>query len=117
MMKLILLSVLGITALAACGGSIPPPNENLGSAEAAARSAKEVGADKDPQAALYLKMADDQISQAKDLMRNGDDAEAGRALYRARADAELSLQLAKEVTARKLADEASAKARAAKEVK
>jgi hypothetical protein len=113
MKKPILLSVLALTALAACGGAIPPPNENLGGAEAAARSAQEIGADRDPQAALYLKMANDQIAQAKDSMRNGDDAEASRSLYRAKADAELSLQLAKEVSARKAADEAKAKTRAA----
>lgn len=112
--RLLLPSMIVSAALFACGGSIPPPNENLASAEAACRSAKEVGADSDPQAALYLKMANDQLAQAKALMNDGDNREADRALVRAKADAELSLQLAKEVATHKAADEAQAKVRQAK---
>src|SRR5689334_15597296 len=51
---------LALAAILGCGASIPPPNERLAAAEAAARGAREVGAEKNPQAALYLKLTDDQ---------------------------------------------------------
>ena len=47
--------------LVACGGSFPQPTERLTSAEAAARSAKELGADNNPKAQLELKLATEQI--------------------------------------------------------
>ena len=107
-MKLPLLlgaSVLAVM-VAACGGSIPPPNERLTSAEAAARGARELGADRDPRAALHLKYARDQIDHAKTLMASGDNVNADRVLQRANADAELSVMLAKEVSAKADADKA-----------
>lgn len=102
--------LVGATAvLVACGGSYPPPDEHLAAAEAASRSAKEVGAQQDPQASLYLKLADDQIADAKTKMAKGDNGEADRALIRAKADAELSLQLAKKIAAERAVAEANAK--------
>jgi outer membrane PBP1 activator LpoA protein len=86
--------------LAACGSSIPPPSDRLASAEAAARSARELGAEKEPKAALHLKLATEQIDQAKGLMHNGDNRRADLVLQRASADAELSVMLAKEHNAK-----------------
>ena len=95
--------------LAACGGSMPPPSERLGSAEAAARTAHELGADKDPKAALHLKLAEEQIDQAKKLMADSDNKKADLLLQRANADAELAVMLAKEDSARAEAEAAQDK--------
>lgn len=85
-----------IPLLVACGGSFPPPSERLATAEAAARSANELGAAKEPKAALHLKLAQEQIDQAKALMKDGDNKRADLVLQRAGSDAELSVMLAKE---------------------
>jgi hypothetical protein len=86
-------------ALTCCAGA-PMPAERLASAESAARGATEVGAEGTPQASLHLKMARDQIAQAKSMMSKGDNEAAAMVLTRAEADAELSLALAKETAAR-----------------
>jgi hypothetical protein len=100
--------------LAACGSSIPPPSDKLASAEAAARSARELGADRDPKAALHLKLAQEQIDQAKALMKENDNKRADLVLQRAGADAELSVMLAKENNAKGEAEKAQEKLRALK---
>ena len=88
-----------LVALTCCAGT-PMPAERLASAESAARGATEVGAEGTPQAALHLKMARDQIAQARGMIKQGDNDRADMVLARAEADAELSLALAKETTAR-----------------
>ncbi len=88
------LALLGSFATA-CGGSFPEPKEAQIQSEAAVRGAMEVGADKDPQATLHLKYAKDQIDDAKKLIASGDNERASFVLMRARADAELSVMLAK----------------------
>jgi hypothetical protein len=93
--RLVAFLVLSLS-LVACGSSIPPPTDKLASAEAAARSARELGADRDPKAALNLKLAQEQIDQAKKLMAEGDNKRADLVLQRANSDAELSVMLAKE---------------------
>ena len=87
---------LSISFLAGCGSSLPPPSDRLASAEAASRSARELGADREPKAALPLKLSQEQIDQAKKLMADGDNRRADLVLQRASADAELSVMLAKE---------------------
>lgn len=86
---------LGAIALVACGGTLPEPKEGMTQAEAAVRSAAEVGAEKNPQATLHLKYAKDQVDEAKKLVAEGDNGRAEYVLMRARADAELALMLAK----------------------
>ena len=67
----IICNVVGIAALAgfvvACG-STKPPTYRLTQSKAAIRAAEEVGAPDAPQAALYLKMARDQVRQAENLI-------------------------------------------------
>ena len=99
------LSVAGASALAGCGGD-PPPNDRLMASVAAARSAREMGAQSSPQAALHLKLADEEITKAKALMNDGDNKRAAYTLLRAKADAELALALAKENTAKMEAQQA-----------
>jgi hypothetical protein len=90
----------------ACGSSIPPPSDRLATAEAASRSARELGAEREPKAALHLKLASEQIDQAKKLMAEGDNKRADLVLQRAGADAELAVMLAKENTAKGEAEKA-----------
>lgn len=106
--------IVGALFLVACGGSAPVPSDRLASAEAASRSAKELGAENEPKAALHLKLADEQIAQAKKLMADDDNKRADMVLQRANADAELAVMLAKEATAKSEADAAQQKAQAVK---
>lgn len=106
-------ALLGVAvASVACAGNFPPPSERLSSAEAASRSAREMGAEKDPKAALYLKYANEQIDQSKALIAAGENRRADEILSRASADAELALQLAKEQSMRAAAKEAIDKLKA-----
>ncbi len=98
-MKALGILLVGVAGLAACGG-YPPPNDKLMASVAAARSAREVGAETSPQASLHLKLADEQIAKAKALMKDGDNERAEYTLIRAKADAELSLSLARESAAK-----------------
>lgn len=101
-------SLISVSA-AACGSSVPPPTDKVASAEAASRSARELGASNEPKAALHLKLAEEQIDQAKKLMADGDNKRADLVLQRASSDAELAVMLAKETAATQ--DAAKAKER------
>jgi hypothetical protein len=96
----------------ACGASIPAPTQPMADAESASRSAREVGADGQPAAKLQVKLADEQIAEAKTLIANGENERASYVLLRARADAELALALAREQNAlvdkQKAAEQSSA---------
>lgn len=83
---------------AGCAGAAKPTYQ-LAQAEAAVRTARELGADDVPQARLHEQLADEQMKRADKLMKDGDNAEAGRALNRARADAELALALTRHAQA------------------
>jgi hypothetical protein len=72
----------------------------MADAQSAARSARELGADKVPAAQLSLKLAHEQISDAKVAMADGENERADSLLIRAKADAELSLAQARETSAR-----------------
>lgn len=78
----------------ACG-SVAPPNEKLTEAEAAVRSAREVGAPEVPRASLHLRLAEEQLDKARNLMAREEFQRADLALTRAKADAELAIAVAK----------------------
>jgi hypothetical protein len=99
MLKRSIFTVLALPALWACGGNIPEPKQPAVEAEAAARGAREVGADSQPAAKLHLRLADEQINEAKAEIAKGDNERATYLLVRARADAELALALAREQNA------------------
>jgi hypothetical protein len=88
-----------VLALSGCGGA-PPPTERVAASEAAVRGAREVGAPSVPNAALHLKLAEEQIAKAKAAMQEDENEEADRLLMRAQADAELALALARESQAK-----------------
>lgn len=83
----------------ACGGA-PVPHDQMSAAQAAVRAAEVGGAQSDPQAALQLKRANDQIAEAKARIEDGDNEEALRLLQRAEADAEVALVMAQEQSGR-----------------
>jgi len=74
--------------------------EKQANTAAAVRAAQEVGAQTNPQAALHLKLAQEQLDQAKQLIADGDNQRAEFVLLRANSDAELAVALARESSAR-----------------
>jgi hypothetical protein len=80
----------------ACGATFPPPTQRMADAQAAERSATELGANNEPGAKLSLKLAQDQIALAQKAITDGDNQRADSLLIRAKADAELSVVQARE---------------------
>jgi hypothetical protein len=87
----------------------------MASSEAAVRGAQEVGASSNPQAQLHLKLAQEQLAHAKQLMNEGENRRADFLLLRADADAELAIALAREVTTRTAAEQASSQVQSLKQ--
>jgi hypothetical protein len=83
------------TLLAGCGGSALPPAK-VADTQSSISAAAAVGADQNPQAALHLKMARDQLKQAQSLLDDGKDDQARLVLERADADAEVALIITRE---------------------
>jgi hypothetical protein len=99
---------------AACAG-YPAPSEHLASSVAAARGAQEAGAAQVPEAALQLKLAEDQNAAAKRLMSRGHNEHADYMTLRAYNDAALSLALTREEASRRRAQQSAELARLAAE--
>ncbi len=112
--KILLFLSTALMAAAGCGGA-PPPTAKVSDAEAAIRSARELGADRVPAARLHVTLAQEQVDKAKKLMSDGDNDRADLLLQRARADAELSLAMAKEDTAKSDAQKSQEDLKALKE--
>jgi len=85
--------------LVACA-SFPVPTQRMADAESAHRSAIEVGASTQPAAQLHVKLAEEQMAQAKVRINDGDNKAADSLLIRSKADSELALALAREHGAR-----------------
>lgn len=60
------------------------------------RAARELGAQAVPRAQLHLRLAQEQVTQARKLAEDGENERAAMLLDRARADAELALALSRE---------------------
>jgi hypothetical protein len=78
----------------------------LADAQAASRGAQELGAQRHPQAHLHLRLAEEQINDAKAAMADDENERAATLLNRARADAELAVALAREESARRQVEQA-----------
>lgn len=91
--------------LAACGSSQVPPAK-FAEAQSQISAADAVGAAHEPRAALHLKMARDQLTQAQKLSNDGEDREAALLIARSKADAEMALMVTREAVARKEAEHA-----------
>ena len=86
------LSAATAVAIAGWAGT-PVPNAKVSSSEAAVRAAQETGSNNVPQAALHLKLAEEQLQSAKALIRDNENKRAEYVLMRAQADAELAIAL------------------------
>lgn len=94
-----LVLALLLSAATACAAR-PLPAARVGSAEAAVRSAREHGATRLPEAALHLRLAEDQVTRARRLIDEGELEHAEWLLVRAEADANLADALAREAEQR-----------------
>lgn len=94
-MKKLLAGSIGLCAIAACA-SHPQPTEHLAASMAAVRGAETAGAAQVPQAALHLKLAQDQIDTAQQMIRKDENERADAMTIRAFNDAELALALTRE---------------------
>ena len=79
-----------------CGASRPPPNDHLASAIAAVSAAQAAGATQEPRAALQLKLAEEQVAQARQMLKDGKYERADYMTLRAFNDAQLAMALAQE---------------------
>lgn len=104
----IMLALLFATA-AACAAR-PLPAARVGSAEAAVRSAREHGATRLPEAALHLRLAEDQVTRARRLIEEGELEHAQWLLVRAEADASVAEALAREAEQRSAVERISTRA-------
>lgn len=101
-------------AFLACGGSIPPPNDEWAAAQADVGRAEAGGAPNVPDAKLHLQLAEEDLQKSKALIDN-DNRRAADLIAVARVEAQLALSIAKqeqaEDAAKKAADDlAKAKA-------
>jgi hypothetical protein len=103
-------SITGLIALfcAACG-SAAMPMDKLSDVKSTVRAAQEAGADGNPQAALHLKMANDELASAQAAINDKDNERAKLLLNQAQADADLSLAQARGATDIRAAQDAQAK--------
>jgi hypothetical protein len=93
------LATLAVASCVACGGYQVPPQHVTG-AQTAIAAARGGGADADPQAALHLKLAEEQYSGARNMMNQGNDnKQADLMLLQSQADAQLAQTLAQKTTA------------------
>jgi hypothetical protein len=103
---------LGVFTLLARCASAPVQSEHLATTEGPMRAAEELGAARVPEAALELKLARDEMEQAKQFLKEGNKQRADLMLLRAQADAELAVLLAKkaplEAEARNTAEQVKA---------
>jgi hypothetical protein len=109
-MKNMSLLIAAVAAVSVGCASSPPPTDNLASAIAAVRGAQEGGAAQVPQAALQLKLAEEQVAQARVMIKRGDNERADYMTLRAFNDAELALALAREQQAKVNAEKAATEA-------
>lgn len=93
------LSLIVLSSMTVACASVPVPQERLTTSEGSIRAAGEMGAEKEPRAALHLKLAQEQLDYAKQLIEKGENARADIILQKALADSELALVLTKETAA------------------
>ena len=101
-----ILGLVALVALAACA-SYPAPTDRVNTAESAIGRAQGAGAPNVPSAALSLKLAQEEVQKAKQLMQDGDNKRAETMLMRAQADADLAYAQARENQAKTEAQKAS----------
>jgi hypothetical protein len=106
MKTFITLSIATSSLMLGCGASSPPPTQQMADTQAATRSASELGAGAEPRAQLHLKLAEEQMQQAKAAMEDDENERAESLLLRAKSDAELAVALMHEHDAKETASKA-----------
>ena len=101
------LAGLALFALAAahCGGSIPPPNDELSAAQTDIGRAEAGGAPSNPEAKLHLQLATEDLQKAKSQV-DQDNKRATTLVALSRVEAQLALSLAKAAQAQATAQAA-----------
>ncbi|HET7504282.1 MAG TPA: hypothetical protein VFK02_24845 [Kofleriaceae bacterium] len=97
--------VVAALGLGGCGGA-QRPDARIATSQGAIRGAEEAGAQSVPQAALHLKLAEEEREHALELVKSGENHRAELLLARAEADAELALALARQAAAAAEAEKA-----------
>jgi hypothetical protein len=97
-----------VASLVAGCATYPQPTDSLTNSTAAARGAEEAGAQQVPDAALHLRLAEEQNEKAKKLIGEGENERAHYLTMRAQSDADLALSLAHEEEAHQKASQARA---------
>jgi pyridoxal biosynthesis lyase PdxS len=104
MTKPTIVAAVGAFCLLGCAHT-PAPTQQVAGSLAAVRAAEEAGAAEVPQAALHMKLAQEEIAEARKLMGEEKNAKAEDKAMRARNDAELALSLTHQQTASMKLDE------------
>jgi hypothetical protein len=91
--------MLAATCAVACA-STPVPADKYARARAAIKSAEVMNVERQPNAAAHLRIAREEVEQAKTLLQKGENEEAGYVLLRAEADADVAMNLAREAYAK-----------------
>lgn len=107
MRSTISLLVIAAAALAGCASGGAVPADRLATSKAAVKSAEDMGAAKDPTAALHLRLAREQLEVGRKLIIDGDTDRARLVLMRAEADADVALNLSRERAAKMAAAKAN----------
>lgn len=101
-----LIRMFGAAALACavwlssgCGHAAVPVRAQT-DAVVAVRAAREIGVENTPEASYHLALADDEMREAQELIRQGRMDAAERVLMRAKVDAELAMALHREAEVR-----------------
>ncbi|HEY8042111.1 MAG TPA: DUF4398 domain-containing protein [Polyangiaceae bacterium] len=100
-----LLSVSTAMLAMACGGSLPPPNDEWAAAQADVGRAEAGGAPAVPDAKLHLQLAQEDLQKSKALIDN-DNKRAASLIAVARVEAQLALSIAKQTAAQDAARKA-----------
>lgn len=82
----------------------PAPTDQVAKSLSAVRGAQEVGAENVPEAALHLKLAEEQIAEAQRLMADGENERAEGRAQRADQDAELAVLLVRQSASKQKLD-------------
>jgi hypothetical protein len=95
-------AIVLVSGALGCGASVPPPNDQWAAAQADVGRAQAGGAPENPDAMLHLRLAQEDLQMAKQLMGQ-DDKRATTLTELARAEAQLALSLAKDGAAQEAA--------------
>jgi hypothetical protein len=97
--SLVVLSLLAACVTSSCATG-PAPVDELVRVRGLVHAAEGMGADDDPRAVLHLRLAQQQLAAAKELIENQEPSRARALLKRAAADAELAMALTHLTSAR-----------------